>query len=537
MNSFLTNSTNPFTTKNSKFYQLRDYQQSLVQDIFTAWDSGYQSVLAILPTAGGKTICFVEVASTFLAKNQPVLVIAHLEELITQAADKLAMLGVRVGIIKAGYEADPDALIQVASIQTLVRRELPSSALVIFDEAHHCASRTYSEIMLHYRETGAKILGVTATPNRPDGRGLRSLDKGVPGFDSLVSGPSSGQLIEKGYLCRFSIYAASQLLDAQQAGIETTDGDYDTEQLTEYVKKTLVLGDVVATWKKHAFGLRTVVFAVSVPHAKELAIAFCDAGIAAEEVNGKTPPETRRTILSRFARGETLVLCQHSLLIEGVDVPGIQCVQFCRPTQSLIVWLQAIGRALRPAPGKELALVLDHTHNHTTLPWPDSEIAWSLEPAQIKPDKNTHTCSECNHVFRPTSSEWNSGSAHCPACGATLSLPERQFNQQPETVEQEADAEEKVETKRQNLIEVLPANFTQVSPLPDSKKMKQVYRLLKIQQECGYKKGWLLYRLQEMENELQLGLTEWQEVGKLLDYNPKWALMRWKEFALRQGNN
>ena len=163
-------------TAASKTINLRDYQVDLVQQIFSHWFDGYTAVAVQLPTGAGKTIIFTAVANEFIALSEPVLVIAHRTELITQAAAKLETVTFHsIGIIKAGYKPNPDCLIQVASIQTLVRRNPPPASLVIFDEAHHCHSKTYATVFRHYREKGAYILGCTATPARTDGRGLRYL--------------------------------------------------------------------------------------------------------------------------------------------------------------------------------------------------------------------------------------------------------------------------------------------------------------------------------------------------------------------------
>ena len=206
--------------------QLRDYQLDIAQQIFSNWFDGVSSVAVQLPTGAGKTIIFTAVANEFVIAKEPVLVIAHRTELITQAASKLeAVTKLKVGTIKAGYQPDPDCLIQVASIQTLIRRTPPPASLVIFDEAHHCHSKTYATVMRHYREQGAYILGCTATPARTDGRGLRSLYSGTPGFDVLIKGSSVRELIEQKYLAPFKIYSPAKIIDAASAKIRTTAGD------------------------------------------------------------------------------------------------------------------------------------------------------------------------------------------------------------------------------------------------------------------------------------------------------------------------
>jgi superfamily II DNA or RNA helicase len=154
------------TISQATAYHLRDYQINLIQRVFSLWYQGERHLMLQLPTGGGKTIIFTAIAREFTIKAQSVLVIAHREELITQAAAKLeAVTNLPVGVIKAGYKQDESCLIQVASIQTLIRRQLPPATLVIFDEAHHCHSRTYAE-------RDSYILGCTATPRRTDGRGF-----------------------------------------------------------------------------------------------------------------------------------------------------------------------------------------------------------------------------------------------------------------------------------------------------------------------------------------------------------------------------
>ncbi|MDJ0571868.1 MAG: DEAD/DEAH box helicase, partial [Pleurocapsa sp. MO_192.B19] len=386
--------------------QLRSYQLDIAQQIFSHWFNDCSSVAVQLPTGAGKTIIFTAVANEFISMGEPVLVIAHRTELITQAAAKLeTVTNNSIGIIKSKIKPNPESLIQVASIQTLVRRKPPPASLVIFDEAHHCHSKTYATVMRHYRELGAYILGVTATPARTDGRGLRYLYSGTPGFDVLVKGSSVQELIKQKYLAPFKIYSPSKIIDAANASIRTTGGDYNKKQLADFVEKTLIIGDAVDTWKKHANQKRTVLFAVSVKHSKELAQGFRASGIPAKHLDGKTSLNSRKAILKAFESGQILILCQHSIVTEGIDIPGIEAIQLVRPTKSLIVWFQAIGRALRPAQGKETAIIIDHTDTHLNLPWPDDEIPWSLDPISLKGSKWSIGCPQCHHVFRPSPSE------------------------------------------------------------------------------------------------------------------------------------
>ena len=501
--------------------QLRDYQIDIVQQIFECWKYGLSSVAIQLPTGAGKTIIFTAVANEFIARGEPVLVIAHRTELITQAAAKLKLVtGLEIGMIKAGIKPNKNCLIQVASIQTLVRRNPPDSSLVIFDEAHHCHSKTYATVMRHYRERGAYILGCTATPARTDGRGLRYLYSGTPGFDVLIKGSSVLELIEKKYLAPFKIYSPSNFIDAANAKIRTTGGDYNRRQLADLVEKTLIIGDAVDTWKQHAYLKRTVLFAVSVKHSKELAQGFRSAGIPAMHLDGKTPKKERLALLSAFESGQILVLCQHSIVTEGVDIPGIEAIQLVRPTKSLIVWFQAIGRALRPAPDKDTAIIIDHTDTHLNLPWPDDEIPWSLDPVSLQGNKWSIGCPECHHVFRPTGGERDRCLATCPSCNVKF------------TFETETSGKKQ---KRLKVVEIVPANFAEFDTEYDEHKLYIVQQLIDFGELQGYQKGWIYHQLKELP-ELELSLGDWREISRRLGYKAGWGWYKWKEMQTEVGD-
>jgi superfamily II DNA or RNA helicase len=494
--------------------QLRDYQIDIVQQIFECWKYGLSSVAMQLPTGAGKTIIFTAVANEFIAMGEPVLVIAHRTELITQAAAKLKLVtGLEIGMIKAGIKPNKNCLIQVASIQTLVRRNPPDSSLVIFDEAHHCHSKTYATVMRHYRERGAYILGCTATPARTDGRGLRYLYSGTPGFDVLIKGSSVLELIEQKYLAPFKIYSPSNFIDAANAKIRTTGGDYNQKQLADLVEKTLIIGDAVDTWKQHAQNKRTVLFAVSVKHSKELAQGFRDAGISAMHLDGKTPKKERIALLSAFESGQILVLCQHSIVTEGVDIPGIEAIQLVRPTKSLIVWFQAIGRALRPAPNKETAIIIDHTDTHLNLPWPDDEIPWNLDPISLKGSKWSIGCPECHHVFRPTPAERDRCLATCPNCNVKFTFKTEKSGKK---------------LKRLKVVEIVPANFAEFDTEYDERKLYIVQQLIDFGELQGYQKGWIYHQLKKLP-ELELSLGDWREIARRLGYKAGWGWYKWKE--------
>ena len=350
-------------------FEYRDYQLDCVNKIFQAWSEGKLAVMLQLPTASGKTWIFVNIAVSLLSQQQPLIIVAHQKELIEQAITKLKQLiDLPIGVIKAGVKPNPDALIQVASIQSLVRRELPPASLLIIDEAHHSYPQSYAKIVKHYRRSEAYILGVTGTPCRTDGKGLRFLKGGVPGYEQLICGPTVKELTERGYLAPFKLYAAKNIVDVGSSKIKISGGDYDRQELSELVESKLVIGEVIDTWLELAQGKRTVIFAVSTNHSQDIALEFCRRGIRAAHIDAKTPAKERERIFTEFAAGEILVISQYSIVTEGVDIVGIEVIQNLRPTNSIVRWFQSIGRALRIAEGKQEAIIIDHTDTYLNLP-------------------------------------------------------------------------------------------------------------------------------------------------------------------------
>ena len=422
---------------NRRNFEYRDYQLDCVNKIFQAWSEGELAVMLQLPTASGKTWIFVNIAVSLLNQQQPVIIVAHQKELIEQAVAKLKQLiDLPIGVIKAGVKPNPDARIQVASIQSLIRRKLPEESLLIVDEAHHSYSQSYAKIVDHYRRSGAYILGVTATPCRTDGKGFRFLKGGVSGYERLICGPTVKELTERGYLAPFKLYAAKNIVDAQSSKIKICGGDYDRALLSELVESKLVIGDIVDTWLELAQGLRTVIFAVSTNHSKDIALEFCRRGIRAAHIDAKTPVKERERIFKEFAAGEILVITQYSIVTEGVDIVGIEVIQNLRPTNSIVRWFQSIGRALRTAEGKQEAIVIDHTDTYLNLPWPGDNVDWSLDGKPTAEEK-THTahCPNCQFSFRLSDRVFHSRIAICPNCDTYFVFTTKKIRDKQQRIE------------------------------------------------------------------------------------------------------
>lgn len=381
---------------------LRPYQELLSQRVRGALGRA-RRVLAVLPTGGGKTVVAADLIERAVGSGRQVLFLAHRRELIDQASRRLQAEGIYHGVVLAGDRRyAPHAPVQVASIQTLASRGLvPAAQLVIVDEAHHAIAGTYTRILARYPES--YIVGLTATPCRLNGTGLASC------FDLLVVGPTSAELLAEGHLIQPAIYAPPAI---DTRGLATRNGDYAAEELAERARA--VTGDVVAHWQKLARGGRTVLFACTTEHSRQLVEAFQAGGLQAEHLDAKTPGPERAAILARLAAGATRVVSNVGILTEGWDLPQLEVVQMARPTKSLSLYLQMVGRVMRPDPGKAGALVLDHAGNVIEHGGPEEPRAWTLDgaPKVGKRASTISTCEQCFAVFRPT----ESGGA-CPLCG------------------------------------------------------------------------------------------------------------------------
>lgn len=486
-------------------YSLRDYQQELVEKIISQWGAGNRRLLMGLPTGAGKTVLFSAVAEQFIRRGEGVLILAHREELLLQAQEKLeAVVGQPTGLIKAGYPTNPERLIQVASIQSLIRRNFPAAGLVVVDEAHHSPANSYKKVFEHY--SSAYILGVTATPHRPDGQGFRDI------YDALIVGKSTKELIDAGYLCDFKIVASPKVIDT--TGVKTVGGDFNQEQLIQAVNSSLLVGDLIESWRRFANGKKTIVFAVNVEHSMKIACGYLDAGIPAEHLDGSTPPDERRAILEKFRTGKILILSNCGIVSEGFDVPSIEAVQCVRPTKSLNLWLQIIGRSLRPFEGKTHAIIIDHSTNWIEHGLPDETREWTLEPKSMEHRSLAVECEKCHHIFRPLPHE--KYNATCPNCSATVEI-----NDVPRD---ETGAGQKAINHDKDV------HLEEINLKADSEIIKEIMKIKMQQQMKGYKPIWVYYRLTEKFP--NVGLGELRELAKLLGYSPGWAWHRWWELKV-----
>jgi len=384
--------------------KLRDYELEWTQRIKA---SKSKRVLIVGPTGCGKTVVAVSLIRSAIQQGKRVLFLAHRKELINQARQRLIEHGVNpvsVGIIRSTEPENRAAKIQVASVQTLVRRKMPPADVVFVDEAHHAASVTYLKILRHYPK--ARVFGLTATPYRLDGKPLGKL------FDVIVESVKPSKLIEAGWINRPRVWTVPPEERANLEGVKTTAGDFNVGQLGAVSNKKSLVGSIVDHWNRLAEGLPTVCYAVSVAHAEHIAKSFRRAKVKAAVLSGETPGDKRAELLRMLKDGELQVLVNCMVLTEGWDCPEARCAIVARATMSQPLWFQMCGRIMRP--GDRPPIVLDHAGNALWLPLPGEDIDFSLETAIRKKGPvrgaKEKTCPECgNRLFL--------GCRVCSSCG------------------------------------------------------------------------------------------------------------------------
>lgn len=400
----------------AKTHELRPYQTAAIAHLREAMRE-HKRVVLQLATGAGKTIIASNIVQMALDKGRKVLFLAPRRELIDQAASAFERHGIRVGKIMAGRQRDDMADMQVASFDTLHARgirkgsmRMPPADLIIVDEIHLAVADSRQEVLNAYPD--ARLIGLTATPARGDGRGLGELVTG------MVFGPSITLLTSLGYLVPVRYYAPSKPdLAKLKLG---KDGDYQESGLANRMDTPKLVGDIVDNWLRIAPDRRTVVFCVNCAHSLHLRDEFILRGIRAAHVDGETPHGERAEILEGTRSGKYQVLCNVFVASYGLDIPVLDCAVLARPTKNITLYLQTCGRVLRPWEGKSDALIIDHAGAVEENGFVDDEVPWSLDTVmKVKDLKKAAlessgkpkqmTCPCCTWVF--------GGSPKCPQCG------------------------------------------------------------------------------------------------------------------------
>ena len=439
---------------------LRPYQSSLIDAVRSSYRGGNQRVLAVSPTGSGKTVVFSYIAQQSLARGSRTLILVHRQELLDQTSRTLTAFDVPHGVIAAGRSSDATERIQIASVQTLVRRldRIAEPDLIVVDEAHHAIAGSWRKVIDRF--PSARVLGVTATPQRLDGKGLGSV------FDQMIMGPRVADLQRDGHLSAAKYYAPTT---TDLSGVGNRAGDYDHAGLESVMDRPTITGDAVDHYARLAHGMPAIAFCVSIAHARNVAESFCRAGYDAATIDGTLSAEDRRERVLMLAHGRLSVLTSCEIVNEGFDVPVVGAAILLRPTQSLGLHLQQIGRVLRPAPGKTHAVILDHAGNLARHGRAEDDRDWSL---QDKPKRKSGSgsdvlpvrqCPECFCCHAP--SEHN-----CPECDHEYEVQSREI--------EHVDGE---------LVEFSRSRLTRQQEVWKARTFDD---LLRIQKARGYKPGW-----------------------------------------------
>lgn len=350
---------------------LRGYQHALIDETEGAFRAGASRVLVESMTGSGKTTVGASMVRDRVSQGDRVLWLAHREELILQARERIEQFGVSGGVIKAGHDEALDRRLQVGSVQSVVRRldRIGGFDFIAVDEAHHALASSYTDILGHYPQ--AQAIGLTATPWRLDGRGLGEV------FEHMVVGPTPDELIGAGHILPARVIGSSRGIDFT---VFSRGGEYSVTAMEDAIALQDLDADapsVFLEWfPKNGTG---VVFCRSVGHAENVCAEFLAAGVPSAVLTGETDAIDRKAILHNLKRERIRIICSVDVISEGYDLPAISCVVMLRKTKSLSLFLQQAGRALRPSPGKSEAIIFDLVGNSLEHGHPCSAREWSLE--------------------------------------------------------------------------------------------------------------------------------------------------------------
>lgn len=435
-------------------------------------------ILLQAPTGFGKTCLAAEMLGNAARKGKRAFFIVHRRELIRQASRTFRMVGIPHGIIAAGFATDRRQPIQIASIQTLARRldMYDPPDVIVWDECHHVAAASWAAVMAAF--PNAVHIGLSATPSRLDGTGLRQW------FDELILGPPVRTLIEQGSLAPYRLFAPGGI---DTSGMHSRMGEFVPAELLAAADKPKITGDAISHYRRLCDGKRAVVFGVSIEHSQHIAEQFKQAGYRAAHVDGGTDDAERDRAIVQFEQGELDILSNVDLFGEGFDVPAIEAVIDLAPTMSLTKSMQRWGRALRPCDGKGEAFILDHAGNAMRHGLPDDPREWTLDGTNSKKRKATESpirqCPKC-YAAMPAQA-WRCN------CGFEFEVKPRQVEQVDGEL-QAVDPDEFRKQKMRQKHERLAEQFTAES----------LDQLIDLGRKRGYKnpEGWAAHMIVAREN-------------------------------------
>jgi len=467
---------------------LRPYQDQAIGKLRTSLARGNRRLMLYSPTGSGKTTMGEDMIRRAVAKGGRVLFIANRKQLVRQASEHLTRAGIEHGILQAENTRHLGAKVLVCSIDTVARRGIPDDiALIVIDEAHAVAgSAKYKRLLFKYNRV--PVVGLSATPFSPGlGRHYGELKGAL--FQEMVVAATIRELIDLGFLVDCDVFAPAV---PDLTGVKSQRGmggefDYNEKQLAEAVDKPALIGDIVVHWKKHAAGKPTVVFATNIAHSQHIVAEFQRSGIAACHIDYHADDDERKAILDGFNEGRFAVLSNSALLAEGWDAPHAEVMILARPTRSLIRFIQMAGRVLRPYPGKERALILDHSGTVLRLGFPTDDLPLELDDGsggasktqkQERKVSEPKPCPSCKFV-RPA------GVHVCPKCGFA---PARQSD---------------VEVEDGELVKL-----DRRKPIHKETGQHIYSQLLGYAQSKNYKRGWAFHKYEDLMGRKPSGLRQ-----------------------------
>lgn len=398
---------------------LRPYQERIIGEVRQVIREGCNSPLIVSPTGSGKTVMFCHIAQGAGSKSKRVWILVHRAELVDQTSRTMASLGINHGVVAAGWPINPIPHVQIVSVQTVVNRlgGLIQPDVIIVDECHHAAAGTWNKILEAFPK--AIRLGFTATPERLDGKGLGDV------FQTIIRGPDVSWLIANGFLSQPRYYAPPNQLNLDDLNVR--GGDYAKNELANMMDKPTITGDAIAHYRRLCDGAPGVAFCSSVAHAEHVAEAFRQAGYRAAALDGTLDRQERRARVAGLSDGSLHIITSCEIISEGFDIPSIVAAMLLRPTKSLSLHLQQLGRSLRVSPGKKNAIILDHVGNCPRLGLAEEEREWSLEGRKKKKKAGNEEappvrqCPVCYACHAPT--------PECPECGHVYVIKKREVEQ------------------------------------------------------------------------------------------------------------
>lgn len=462
--------TSLFSSPERQLRPLRPHQERAIEALRESLRGGHKRPMLQLPTAGGKTIIAANILRNVLARGKQAIFCVPCLSLVDQTADAFEAEGLTdIGVMQATHHrTDSTARLQIASVQTLIRRKLPPSGLVIIDEAH-LQFDSLNQIIAN-EWVDIPVIGLSATPWS---KGLGKT------YDDLIIVATIAELIEAGYLSKFTVYAPSE---PDLSGVHTERGDFHQGELAQAVDKPPLIGDAIETWQKLGEDRQTIAYAVSRAHAKHLQERFEEVGVHAGYIDAHTERADREKLFEAFRRKEIRILCNVGCLTTGLDL-DVRCIVDCKPTKSDSLFIQTFGRGLRVAPGKDRLLYLDHSGNALRLGLPtDIDVRHTAldcgkprgatEAKEKEKIERPVLCDDCKTVMPPRAEK-------CPTCGKARV------------------AKSSVIVKDGDLVEMGAAQKPKPRTIAERDKVVFYSELLFLSAHRGYSRGWVAHKFKE----------------------------------------